>query len=307
MPPIADAFINCKICPRECGVDRTRRAGGYCRTDSECHVSSVCIHQGEEPVIGGISGICNVFFNHCNLQCLFCQNAEISHCSTNPQPDFGFDQTLKQIIEILDQGIETVGFVSPSHLVPIVRRLVEALKQKSYNPTFVYNSGGYDSVESLKNLEGLIDIYLPDFKYADSQLAKSFSDAADYPEKALSAIKEMYRQIGSSLILNDKGRAERGLIIRHLVLPEQIENTRRVLNTIADEISQNVHISLMSQYYPTDSVLKHPILGRSITKSEYQQAIAAMEEAGLHRGWIQQLDSQQNYRPDFSKNHPFEY
>jgi putative pyruvate formate lyase activating enzyme len=303
---IPETYKNCRICPRNCGIDRTENRLGYCKTDDKCRVSSVCVHRGEEPVVGGSRGICNVFFNRCNLRCAFCQNYEISQCSAIIENEFGFDETIEMISEILDTGIEAVGFVSPSHVVPVVRQIIENLKEKAYSPTFVYNSGGYDSVESLKTLEGLIDVYLPDFKYSDSMLAKSFSDAPDYPEIALRAVREMYRQIGSSVVVNDDGRAERGLIIRHLVLPGCTENTRGVMKMIADEISPNLHISLMSQYYPTDAVMQHHVLKRNITQEEYQLAISAMEEAGLHRGWIQEMSSAETYRPDFSKKLPFE-
>jgi putative pyruvate formate lyase activating enzyme len=306
MKEISNEYKNCRICPRNCGIDRTEIGKGYCRTDSCCRVSSICIHRGEEPAVGGSRGICNVFFRSCNLRCIFCQNYEISRSCAKPENGFDLEETVERIISILDRGIEAVGFVSPSHAVPAVRQIIGILKSKGYSPTFVYNSGGYDSVESLKSLEGLIDLYLPDFKYSDKHLAKSFSDAEDYPETALQAVKEMYRQTGSGVIFDDDGRAVRGLIVRHLVLPGEIENTRSVMKIIAQEISEKIYISLMSQYSPTAEVSSHRTLNRCLTKSEYEQAILSMENAGLYRGWVQEMSSSKNYQPDFSKAHPFE-
>ena len=174
------------------------------------------------------------------------------------------------------------------------------------SPLTVYNTNSYDKFETVRSLEGLIDIYLPDYKYVSREIASEFSDASDYPEIALKAIKEMYYQKGSTLSLDENGRAERGLLIRHLVLPGHVEESKKVLRTIAEELSPGVHLSLMSQYHPTSNVLNHPFLNRSLYKEEYDEVVTEMERLGFRNGWIQDMDSNLNYRPDFRKENPFE-
>lgn len=297
----------CLLCPRDCGVNRNVGETGYCGCDADFHIASVCIHRGEEPPISGVKGICNVFFSGCNLQCLYCQNYQIS-CRKNRKQDqkYTLVEITRQIINILEQGIEAVGFVSPTHFTPHVRAIILELHKSGYIPITVYNSNGYDKVEILKDLEGLIDVYLPDFKYLDPETALKYSGAKDYPEHAQKALKEMYRQKGSTVVLNENGQAVTGMIIRHLVLPGQSKDSISILKWIAEELSPSVSISLMSQYYPTPAVSRHPQLGRKISASEYHQVLDAMESMGFHQGWIQDFESSGNYRPDFEKEHPFE-
>lgn len=297
---------NCTLCPRECGVDRFSAKLGYCRSDAMFRVSSVCVHKGEEPAISGEKGICNIFFPHCNLQCIFCQNAGISRNKTGILPEpLAFRELIGKICSILDQTENIVGFVSPSHYIPQMLAIIRGIRQKGRNPIFVYNTNGYDKVETLRMLEGLIDVYLPDFKYLDSNLSYRYSRAKDYPQVASAALKEMYRQKGSSLILNERGIAESGIIVRHLVLPGAIDQSIEVLRYIADEISMKLNISLMSQYFPTESVREHNQLNRPIYHDEYEKVVDAFHELGFYRGWIQELESHTNYRPDFSKDKPF--
>jgi putative pyruvate formate lyase activating enzyme len=238
---------------------------------------------------------------------VYCQNYQISdrHAFV---PGYGYDlqAVVKDIIQILDTGVVNVGFVSPTHFIPHVKAIMAGLKLQGYRPIFVYNTNAYDKVEELRKLEGLIDVYLPDFKYADAAIAKAYSDAEDYPEVALKAIQEMYRQVGSTLIPGAAGVAERGLIIRHLVLPGHVQNSLDVLDQIAANISLNVHVALMSQYYPTSSVYNHPALGRMISSKEYRQVTRKMEALGMYRGFIQDHESTREYRPDFRRDHPFE-
>jgi putative pyruvate formate lyase activating enzyme len=298
---------DCRICPRNCGPDRYSRKLGYCNSDASFSISAISIHKGEEPVISGEKGICNIFFGHCNLQCIYCQNYQISNKkSTIYSYKNDIDKILQAIFAILDQGVHAVGFVSPSHVLPQMKVIISLIKASGRQPVIVYNSNGYDKIEELKKLEGLVDIYLPDFKYRDSNLAKKYSDVSDYPEVALKAIKEMYRQKGSSLIINANGTAESGLIIRHLVLPGNISNSMDVLKCIADEISSNVHISLMSQYYPTVHVNGDPDLSERLTPLEYRKVVEKMEMLGLFKGWIQNMGSAEDFRPDFKKKRPFE-
>ena len=192
---------NCTICPRKCHADRFSDKKGYCKAGTEFGISSICIHRGEEPVISGSRGICNVFFTNCNLQCVFCQNWQISNNKINHKADFMMlEEVLSQIIRILDTGINILGFVSPSHYIPQMKIIIKALEIKGLNPTIVYNSNGYDCVEQLKSLEGIVDVYMPDFKYMDEDISRKYSDAKDYPLQALLAHKEMLRQMGSNMI-----------------------------------------------------------------------------------------------------------
>jgi len=297
---------DCALCPRECHADRLKSNAGYCMTGHSIDISSICVHKGEEPVISGEKGICNVFFSHCNIQCIYCQNHQIS---SNQKTDPGRKMTLEEVVSdicaILDEGINIVGFVSPSHFIPQVKAIINALHEQSRKPVIVYNTNSYDKVETLNSLENLVDVYLPDFKYADNKLALDYSDAPNYPEIALKAIKDMVRQKGTSLRLNNAGQVESGVIIRHLILPGHVENSKAVLRLIAEEISPLMHISLMSQYYPTPSTTDHPLIGRSVSEKEYESVIKEMSALGLNRGWLQEYDSHSHYQPDFSKDQPF--
>ena len=297
----------CMICPRFCGVNRNMGKPGYCRTDAGYHISTICLHRGEEPVISGANGICNIFFSHCNLQCVYCQNFQISrNKGLVEERIMTLEEVVKNVITCLNQGAEAVGFVTPSHFVPHIREIIKELHSRGFYPVTVYNSNGYDTVESLRSLEGLIDVYLPDLKYASDSLSKNLSDASDYPEVAKKAISEMYRQKGSSVIVSDDGQAVNGLIIRHLVLPGQTNDSKAILKWIAEELSPSLHISLMSQYYPTSCMINLPQLNRRITEEEYTRVEKAMEELGFYNGWIQELTSAHVYKPDFLRENPFE-
>ena len=302
-----EALEDCAFCPRNCHVNRLTGKSGYCKSDSSFNISAICIHMGEEPPVSGSKGICNIFFTNCNLQCIYCQNHQISDNSISRTfSGMELEEVVKQVTSILDKGINRVGFVSPSHFIPQVQVIIAAVRSLGYRPKWVYNTNGYDNPETLRSLEGVIDVYLPDFKYMDSGLSKIISDAADYPVVAAKALKEMHRQKGSTLLLDGENQIEAGMIIRHLVLPGYVENSMKVLQFIAEELSPRIHISLMSQYYPTPKVASHPHLGRSITKEEYLRVIAEMERLGMYQGWIQEFESASHYQPDFNKKHPFE-
>lgn len=298
---------DCTLCPRECRINRFESGNGYCGTDAGLNIASICIHRGEEPVISGENGICNIFFAGCNLHCLYCQNHEISQGRMAISKGVNdINNVLDKIVKILSEGVPAVGFVSPSHVVPQVKAIIKGLNCRGYKPITVYNTNSYDKLETIRSLAGLIDVYLPDFKYVTRDIAVDYSDASDYPEIALRAIKEMYYQKGSNLATDDKGRAENGLLIRHLVLPGHAEESKKVLSLIADELSPGVHLSLMSQYHPTSLVRNHSLLNRPIYREEYESVVATMESLGFRNGWIQDMDSNLNYRPDFSKENPFE-
>lgn len=268
-------------------------------------MASICVHCGEEPVISGKSGICNVFFAHCNLKCVFCQNHQISrNCTTSADWLTSYSTIVERIESILNTGIKTVGFVSPSHQIQQMLQIIELLHQHGYFPRIVYNSNAYDRVETLKQLENVVDIYLPDFKYFSNTLSEQYSSAQNYFEVASSAIKEMYRQKGASLILNDDGEAEWGLIIRHLILPMCTSDSISILRYISQQISPKIHVSLMSQYFPPASIALPDNLKRTLLEQEYAQVVDVFNELEM-RGWVQEMDSSACYQPNFEKENPF--
>jgi len=280
---------------------------GICGSGAGFHISSIGVHHGEEPVISGSYGICNIFFSRCNLSCIYCQNYQIS---CNHGEVIGKEMELQEVVDsviaLLHQGCHAVGFVSPSHYIPHIKAIIEALRLLNYNPVFVYNTNGYDKVDEIRLLEDYIDIYLPDYKYSDAKLARSYSKVPDYPRVALAAITEMYRQKGSVLVMNEKGYAEKGVIVRHLVLPGHIENSLNALYDIAG-ISTSLAVSLMAQYWPTPAVTNHPALGRTLTLAEYETVKTKLENLGFYKGWIQELESSSNYKPDFESDTPFNF
>ncbi len=301
-----DYLENCEICPRKCKTNRIRTNKGYCSTDAGIYIASIFAHKGEEPPISGNKGICNVFFTHCNLQCVYCQNYQISRNNIDhKQYKTTLEDAVEKIISVLETGIDALGFVSPSHFIPQMIEIIETLNSKKYFPVIVYNSNAYDTIESLRLIEKYVDVYLPDLKYSDANIAKKYSKAEDYPEVAFAAIKEMYRQKGDMLFVNKNGYAESGLIIRHLILPNHVQNSIDVLRFIARDVSSNVYISLMSQYYPTADAFKYPEISRPINKKEYAKVVEQAQKLGLTNGWIQELESKDFYRPDFTDNQPF--
>jgi putative pyruvate formate lyase activating enzyme len=302
-----DLLSNCTLCPRECRVNRFEGATGYCRADAGMNIASICIHRGEEPPISGPSGICNIFFAGCNLRCIYCQNYDISRPAGKQHGGFTtLDATLSAIEKILSDDVRAVGFVSPSHVVPQVKAIIRGLNSKGLRPITVYNTSSYDKAQVIESLDGMIDVWLPDYKYVTPALAKVFSDAVDYPELALKALKKMYYQKGSTLPADKENRAENGMLIRHLVLPGHSDESKKVLESIASELSPGVHLSLMSQYHPTPYVSSHFDLKRILYKSEYETVVETMEGLGFRNGWVQDPESYRNYRPDFRKENPFE-
>lgn len=298
----------CQLCPRGCGVDR-QVTTGFCGADSGLEVSAVCLHRGEEPPL---NPIVNVFFTHCNLQCIYCQNRQISSGESvkvkgeRYSVDALADLIVSHPSPLTSHLTPLLGLVTAAHYADHIPALLDALHRRECFPTVVYNSSGYESVETLRSLEGLVDVYLPDFKYMDSAVAERYSHAYDYPAVAQAAVKEMRRQVGTGLKVDDNGRAYRGLIVRHLVLPGHIDNSLRCLEWLADEFPFGLHLSLMAQYYPPSAGLPAP-LDRTLTAQEYEAVAARAEALGLTDGWLQELEAQSNYRPDFSSaDNPFE-
>ena len=292
----------CTLCPRRCSTERGR---GFCGAPEGLQVASVCLHRGEEPPL---NPIVNVFFAHCNLQCIYCQNWQISGGTKSKEwREESVDNIAERIAELLPSSDGMLGLVTAAHYANRLPAIVDALHRHGLEPTIVYNSSGYESVESLRNLEGIVDIYLPDFKYMDHQLAAAYSHAPDYPEVAAVALKEMKRQVGQGLMTDDNGRARRGIIVRHLVLPGAVANSKQCLDWLADNFdSFRLHLSLMAQYFPPRPGLPAP-LNRTLNAEEYQAVCDHADALGFTEGWQQELDAQTNYRPDFDADgNPFE-
>lgn len=300
-------MFECTTCPRNCRADR-QKAMGFCRAPRVPEVASICVHKGEEPPICGSKGICNIFFTHCNLHCIFCQNYQISGSEVDGHLVFYSDleSICDRVEEVLDQTENIIGFVSPSHYAYCIPDIVEELHRRNRFPTVVYNPNGYDSVESLQLVAPYVDIYLPDFKYMDAGLAARYSHAADYPQVAQRALREMFSQKGSGLPTDDDGLAYRGIIVRHLILPGQVGNSLQVLDWMADNLSTNLHVSLMSQYTPIPELQLPDELQRTITESEYDQVVEHFYDLGFHKGWVQEFSSQQHYVPQFALREAFE-
>ncbi len=302
---LTEIIKDCTLCPRECRVDRTKDKHGFCRTGLLPVVSSYCPHHGEEPVLSGTRGSGTIFFGYCNLSCVFCQNHQISQpVSTLKRQEASFERLADVMLELQDLGCHNINFVSPSHVTAQIVRAIEIAASKGLNIPLVYNSNGYDSLETLKLLDGIIDIYLPDIKYGNDNTAFRYSKCTDYVSHSMSAILEMKRQVGH-LILDDHGIAKKGLIIRHLVLPNGLSDSDECLRFISEEVGAQTFISAMSQYFPANKAFKHPLLARPIRESEYEKVLGWLEKFGLDNGWMQQYSSRDYYCPDFEREQPF--
>ncbi len=285
-------YTNCRLCPRACGVDRTRGQRGFCGQPDGIRVAKVMRHFWEEPVLAGQGGSGAVFFSGCTLGCLYCQNQQIS---TGRQGDTIEPAALRESMEaLISQGAENIDLVTPTHFLPDI---LPALRPKLPVPV-VYNCGGYESVQTLKALEGLVDIYLPDFKYGNDALALQLSGAGDYFSVAAAAIKEMVRQTGPYVMEGEK--LKRGVLIRHLILPGQIENSLKVLDWIGETFPKGtVLVSLMRQYTPMERVQAMPPLNRTVTEEEYEAVLSWMYLNDLE-GFTQEAEAaSQEFIPDF--------
>lgn len=287
------SYEHCTLCPRRCGVDRTKGERGFCGMPDKLYAARASAHYWEEPVISGSFGSGAIFFSGCTLRCAFCQNYTISdeHFGRELTP-----QALRAVMErLIDEGVQNINLVTPTHFLPSI---LPALEPKLPVPV-VYNCGGYESVETLRRLEGKIDVYLPDFKYSDNALAKRLSAAPDYYETAAAAILEMYRQVGRPVIEDEQ--MTRGVIIRHLVLPGCIDNSLGVLDWIAETFpKKDVLVSLMSQYVPMGRAKNMPPLDRRITQEEYDAVLSYLYLLELDNGYTQDFSAATaEYIPDF--------
>lgn len=273
-------MASCRLCPRHCGVNRLEEETGFCRTGSQAWVSSFSAHFGEERPLVGRNGSGTIFFTHCNLGCVFCQNYDISHMGAGEPVS---DTELAGIMLALQRaGCHNINFVSPSHVVPQILAAIEIAAQEGLRIPLVYNSGGYDAVDTLMLLENVVDIYMPDFKFWNAAAAERFCDASDYPETARQALKEMHRQVGD-LVIDPQGTAVRGMIIRHLIMPNRLEDTRAIMGFIANELSTDSYVNLMPQYRPCGQARDFSELATTISVSDIEAAVDAARQAGLRR------------------------
>jgi putative pyruvate formate lyase activating enzyme len=282
---------SCTLCPRFCRVSRLEGEKGTCRAGRLPEVSSYSPHFGEERPLVGLHGSGTIFLTHCNLRCRFCQNYSISHLGEGHE--VSSERLARMMLELQRLGCHNINFVTPTHYVPQILEALPAAIQKGLHVPLVYNSSGYDSVTTLKLLDGVFDIYMPDIKFAGSAPAEEYCRAADYPEVARQAIKEMHRQVGD-LVLDERGIARRGLLVRHLVLPDGLAGTSEVIRFLADEVSPDTYLNIMDQYYPCGDISPRSPLGRRINAAEYEDALGAARQAGLTR-----LDKRERFRPVF--------
>jgi len=277
----------CQICPRKCRVNRLNNEKGFCRVGLEPVVCSYMPHHGEEPPISGTKGSGAIFFSYCNLKCVYCQNYQFSQeeegQETSPEELSGFMLNLQKL------GCHNINLVTPTHCMPQILKALKTAAEKGLNIPLVYNTSGYELPEVIKLLDGIVDIYLTDMRYADNKNSIKYSQASDYPSYNQKAVKEMYRQVGEAQF-NSNGVMKKGLVIRHLVLPQDICGSDKIMRFISEEVSKKVFISLMSQYQPYYQAYKYKEISRRINENEYQRAIDCLNKYGLENGWIQ--DSQ---------------
>ncbi|MEW5946671.1 MAG: radical SAM protein [bacterium] len=274
----------CTLCQRECRVNRFKGEKGYCGAGINPEVSSFNEHHGEEPPISGWKGSGTIFMTHCNLKCVFCQNYPISQMGN------GREITIEKMVEMMmilqKRGCHNINFVTPTHYMPQIMKSVLKAREKGLRIPIVYNCGGYESLRAIRVLKGIVEIYMPDIKYSEDEKSKKYSNAEDYFSVAKEAIREMYRQVGD-LELDKNGVATRGVLVRHLVMPEDISGTKKVMEFIGEELSRKTYVSIMAQYFPAYRAKEYPEIQRRITRDEYKKALKYAEEKGILRSWIQ--------------------
>ena len=284
----------CTICPHKCGIDRTQIAG-RCRATDKIKIALYSVHKFEEPCISGENGSGTIFFSNCNMNCIYCQNYEIS------QQGKGREVSIEELANIMiiqqERGVENINLVTPTSYVIQIIEAIKIAKEKGLRIPIVYNTNGYENVETLKLLEGFVDIYLPDLKYVDNALSKKYSKVDNYFEIATKAIKEMYRQVGQP-ILNENGIMQKGLMIRHLILPNQVENSKQILKWIKENMDDHVFVSIMAQYFPTYKAKETNELNRKLTQKEYEEVENYLYDLELENGYIQELgEHEEEYVP----------
>ena len=302
---LENLLLSCTVCPLDCGNNRMENQLARCFSGRLPIVSSYTKHFGEEPAIVGTRGAGLIFFGNCNLRCVYCQNYQISQAHKGQiKNEVTHERLADMMLELQAGGCHNINFVSPTHFAPQLARAVLVAAGRGLRLPIVYNTNAYDSVEVLRLLEGVVDIYLPDLKYADSREGYAYSKVPDYAGHARAALKEMYRQTGDRLVFGDDGTLRRGLVVRLLVLPNDIAGVRESLEWIRDSLSQRVAVSLMAQYYATNKAATDPrytLLSRRVTESEWWRAVSLLDELGMEEGWMQEYDGASHYyRPDFN-------
>lgn len=301
---LADQLARCECCPRNCRVNRLAGKVGFCRIPAAIQICHAGLHFGEEPPISGTKGSGTIFFAGCNLACVFCQNYQISQeFQQHHTRTLTAGELAAEMLRLQDQGAHNINFVSPSHMIFQMADAITAAKKRGLAVPVVYNSNGYDSVQALRQIRGLVDIYLPDIKYMDNGLGKRFSGVHDYADIVPRVLREMLHQVGH-LEMNAEGAAVRGLLVRHLVLPGYLDNSRRCLRFLAD-ISPSLFVSIMSQYSPQYKACAYPEIDRTLTEDEYNLITDYALELGLENAFIQETASQNEYLPDFAQKSPF--
>ncbi len=306
---LEDRLASCDICPWMCRVNRLAGEAKVCLSRYLPVVSARAPHFGEEPALSGThlekeaGGTGNIFMGKCNLRCVYCQNWQISQ-NLQPEPGIGFNEFAAMLLDLQDRGCHNVGFVSPTHWTPQIAKAVDLAARKGLRLPLIYNTNGYDSVEVLRLLEGVFDIYLPDLRYSDDANAKELSKVVDYTSHARAAVREMFRQTGPDLVMDERGLVLRGLVIRLLILPNDLAGLRETLQWISNTLSPRVTLSVMTQYYPAHRVndSTFPLLNRRIRPSEYEKVLDWLDEFGFENGWFQPLEAgaADYYRPDFT-------
>ncbi len=291
----------CELCPRRCGINRINGKKGYCRVADKPIVSYYGKHFGEEPPISGSRGSGNIFFSSCNMKCIYCQNYQISHTLTGKE--VSIDELVDIFLELERKGCHNINLVSPTPYIPMILSAIDMARKKGLNLPFVYNTNAYENVETIKLLAGYIDIFLPDFKYWNKNIARRLSDAEDYPDHAASAIMAMKRQVGD-LSIKD-GIAEKGILIRHLVLPNNLSGSINILEWVLNNLGNKTFLSLMSQYHPLHRAYEYPMINRRIKEKEYDELINFLLNNGFENVFIQDFESASTLIPDFRLEKPF--
>lgn len=276
---------SCMICPRGCKINRLNDQIGFCKTGKLPKVFSFTCHHGEEPPVSGSRGSGTIFFSHCNMGCVYCQNYEFSQLGKGKE--YTFDELAKVMLNLQAQGCHNINLVTPTHVLPQILKSLELAISQGLKIPLVYNTSGYELAQTIKLLDGIVDIYLADMRYANNEISRKFSFAPDYPRYNQDAVKEMHRQVGVAEF-SDDGLIKRGLIIRHLVLPNQVSGTEKIMKFIAQELSEDTYVSLMSQYLPYYKASTYPKISRRLKKEEYEEAKKILEDHNLLNGWIQE-------------------
>lgn len=282
-------YDNCTLCPRNCGVNRSRGVLGYCGRSATLTAARAALHPWEEPIISGTQGSGTIFFSGCNLKCIYCQNRNIALGQSGREIT---PERLSQIcLELQEKGAHNINLVTPSHYVPHIVKALESARLQGLHIPIVYNTGGYESPDTLRMLKGLVDIYLPDLKYYSSELSSAFSHAPDYFPVATAAISEMFRQVGPPVINGENGLLQRGVVVRHLLLPGETKDSKKILRYLHETYGENIYISIMNQYTPLPQVAEHPILSRQVTPAEYERVLDFARRIGITRGFCQEGDT----------------